>query len=451
MIPTVEFRSSTFSVRFIHTGHGMTQSYIRVKDSLATLLQDQDNKVIALTGRWGTGKTYLWKSVEADIFGENVANRQPIYVSMFGVKTINDLKLRILQNAYLKNAQAVKGVLNIGGGIFKDLFKWLAGTSMDGAALGAALIWFQTLAKDRLIVIDDVERKHKSLEIDEFLGMLDEYSETHNTRFLILLNTDKLLENKGMWTTLHEKVIDVEVILDPTVHESFDIAAKGNASPYLSEARAAVVILNINNIRIIERILKMIKRITDVTESNGVSATRWVPSTAFLTACHYRAVENAPPFEYIKSFNQFSHFLDDKKGIERDPKELGWDLLLKKLGMQGVDAYEEIMQQFLLSGLLDIDRLKDLFESYRKEEASSEAYAKQREFFNAFWWGAQDSEADLLVMAREFLPFINVLGPDFISDIVPAVEELGDANLAQQLLDASGACQDSCRLIHAAN
>jgi len=411
----------------------MTQTFKRVKESLVALLQDQDYKVIALTGKWGTGKTYLWRSVAKDQFGKKNVSEQPIYVSLFGVKTINDLKLRILQNTYLKDASTVQRLMKTGGGFLAAAINKFAGYSAENAAL----IWLPQLTKGRLIVIDDIERKHKSLDIDEFLGMLDEYSETHDTRFLILLNTDKLLENTGMWATLHEKVIDAEVVLDPSVSESFDIAAQGNVSSYLPEVRAAVVSLNINNIRVIERILKNMKRIADAIESVGcVSATRWVPSTVLLTACHYRAVENAPPFEYMKSFNQFSHLFDDKKGIKRDPKELDWDRLLNKLGIHGVDAYEEIMQQFLQSGLLDIDRLKALFEGYKKEEDNSEALAKQNEFFKAFWWDVRLSEEDLIAMAKELLPYVNVLGPDSISDIVTVVEKLGDTVLARQFLDA---------------
>jgi hypothetical protein len=415
----------------------MVDTYTRVKDSLVTLLQDQDNKVIALTGKWGTGKTYLWRNVAIEMFGKTEASKQPIYVSLFGIRTINDLKLRILQNAYSKNAKAVKGVLNAGGGILKDFIKWYAGVSIDNAALGVALIWFQALAKDNLIVIDDIERKHKSLDIDEFLGLLDEYSETHNTRFLILLNTDKLHDNREVWDKLHEKVIDAEIVLDPTVIETFDIAAKGNTAPHLHVARDAVVILNINNIRVIGRILKMMERVADATKKiDGVSAARWVPSTALLTAGHYRAIENAPPFEYMKSLNRFSHFLDDQKGIKRDPKELDWDLLLNKLDIQVIDAYEEILQQFLKSGLLDIERLKILFEGYKKEGVHADAFTKQNEFFKACWWDVRRSDDDLLTMARELLPFINVYGPDSITDIVSVIEKLGNVDLARQFLDS---------------
>jgi len=410
----------------------MTQTFNRVKDSLVALLQNQDHKVISLKGKWGTGKTFLWRSVEIDLFGNKKVSESPIYVSMFGAKSINDLKLRIMQNTYLKDASTFKKVLNTGGNILAGAYRKYIGNSAEEAAL----IWLPELTKNRLIVIDDIERKHKLLDIDEFLGMLDEYSENHKTRFLILLNTDQLLDQK-LWSTLHEKVIDAELVLDPTVSESFDIAAIGNASWFLPAARAAVLKLNINNIRVIRRILKSMKQLTDAINGvDGVSTDRWVPSTALLTACHYRAVENGPPFEYIKSFNQFRHFLDNEKGIERDPKELEWDILIDKMGMQVIDAYEEIMQQFLQTGLLDIDRLRELFEHYKKEEANTEASEKQNEFFDAVWWDAQRSENDLLAMARKLNSVINGLGPDSISDIVSIVEKLGDDELAQQLLDA---------------
>lgn len=410
----------------------MTQTFARVKESLLALLHDKDHKVIALTGKWGTGKTFLWESVATDQFGKCKASEQPIYVSLFGVRTINDLKLRILQNTYLKDASAIQKLMKTGGGILAEAINKFAGFSAEKAAL----IWLPQLTKGRLIVIDDIERKHKSLDIDEFLGLLDEYSETHDTRFLILLNTDKLLENKAMWDTLHEKVIDAEVVLDPTVAESFDIAAKGNASTYLPEARKAIAILNVSNIRVIKRILKTMGRIADGRESiAGVSPARWVPSTALLTACHYRAVENAPSFEYIKSFNQYSHLFDEKKGSPRDANELEWDSLLNKLGISIADEYEEIMQHFLQSGLLDTVRLKELFERYKKEENNATENARQHEFFEAFWWDAHRSEGDLMAMARELLPSVNLMGPDVITDIVSAVEQL-DNTLARQFLDA---------------
>ena len=126
----------------------MTHTFKRVKDSLVALLQDRDYKVIALTGKWGTGKTYLWQSVADDQFGKKKASEQPIYVSLFGARTINELKLRILQNTYLKDASIVKKLIKTSGGILAGAINRFVGFSAENAAL----IWLPQLTKGRLIV-----------------------------------------------------------------------------------------------------------------------------------------------------------------------------------------------------------------------------------------------------------------------------------------------------------
>lgn len=411
----------------------MTETFKRVKESLVALLQDQDHKVIALTGKWGTGKTYLWRSVEKQYFENSEENEKPIYVSLFGVRTISDFKFRILQNTHTKDDETTRNFLKTSG---SNALAGIVNKFTGISAESMALTWLPQFTKGRLIVIDDLERKHKSLDIDEVLGFLDEYSETHKTRFLILLNTDKLQENKAIWETLHEKVIDAEVVLDPSAGESFDIAAEGNSSPYLAEARKAVEILGIRNIRVIKRILRAMKRIADATvDFPSVSTSRWVASTALLTACHYRAVENPPPFEYLKSFNLYRYLLEDKK-IKRADNELAWDLLLKTLGIISADAYEEIMQSFLQTGLLDTEKLKNLFEKYQREEVNGKFHTKIRAFFDAIFLNSHLSNCDLIDMAREFLDIANMLDASSITSLVFQVEKLGDATLARQLLDA---------------
>ncbi|MFY9327482.1 MAG: P-loop NTPase fold protein [Georgfuchsia sp.] len=408
----------------------MTDTYSHVKSNLVAILRDADYRVIALSGKWGTGKTYLWRAVKTELFGKNNSNKQPIYVSLFGAKTINDLKLRILQNAYLTDASTVRNLMKTGGGIAKELLKKFTGYSAEEAAL----LWLPNLVAGRLIVIDDVERKHKSLDIDEFLGLIDEYSENHNARFLILLNTDKLIDADGMWATLHEKVIDVEVVLNPSPSESFDIAANGKPCPHMPEIRAAIVALKVNNIRIIERVMRTIHRIAEASGIDDVPASRWIPSTVLLTSSHYRAVENAPPFSYIISFNSFAGMFG-KEDEQRDPQELEWDTLLKKLGIRLADAYENMLQEYLASGLLDVEQLKLLFAQYKKDALHSVASGQRDEFFTALWWDPHKSKSDLLDMARGLLATVDIMDPGAITDVISAVEEVGDNALAQVFLD----------------
>lgn len=406
----------------------MTDTYSRVKDTLLSVLKDPDHRVIALTGKWGTGKTYLWHAVKAELFSSS-DSKQPVYISAFGAKTINDLKLRILQNAYLKDASTVRALAKTVGGVARDALKKFTGYSAEEAAL----VWLPTLLSGRLIVVDDVERKHKALDIDEFLGLIDEYSEIHGARFVILLNTDKL-SDAAMWATLHEKVVDTEVTLTPTAGESFDIATRGKTYPYMAESRKAIVTLKLNNIRVIERVLKMIQRITEACEMDAVPAIRWIPSTVFLTASHYKAVENAPPFEYVASFNSFARALE-RESEQRNPQELEWDTLLQELGIATADDYERTLQEYLTSGLLDVKRLKTQFAEYVRDAENADAAKQRNEFLTDLWWDPKKTRHDLVEMARALLPTVGVMSPYDITTVVSAIEEIDDKALAREFLD----------------
>ena len=67
----------------------------RTKDNLLESLVDSSNRVVALSGKWGTGKTHLWTEVQKASTDEAVKNA--VSVSLFGANSISDLKLKIAQ------------------------------------------------------------------------------------------------------------------------------------------------------------------------------------------------------------------------------------------------------------------------------------------------------------------------------------------------------------------
>lgn len=66
-----------------NSNSGKSMTLKSTKDHLDLLLADQDNKVIALSGKWGTGKSHLWREVKSASKDEAV--KSALYVSLFGL------------------------------------------------------------------------------------------------------------------------------------------------------------------------------------------------------------------------------------------------------------------------------------------------------------------------------------------------------------------------------
>ena len=66
------------------------------KRALEKLLQDQSLGVIALSGEWGTGKTHLWREIKLGSSDPRI--KQATKASLFGVRSIVDLKMRLFRS-----------------------------------------------------------------------------------------------------------------------------------------------------------------------------------------------------------------------------------------------------------------------------------------------------------------------------------------------------------------
>ncbi|MES9851446.1 MAG: P-loop NTPase fold protein [Candidatus Thiodiazotropha sp. L084R] len=66
-------------------------SHDATKGAILSALNTPNTPVIALTGDWGCGKTYLWKEVIAKELNEKNLFT-PIYVSTTGISSIDELK-----------------------------------------------------------------------------------------------------------------------------------------------------------------------------------------------------------------------------------------------------------------------------------------------------------------------------------------------------------------------
>ncbi len=370
------------------------------KQQLVHLVQDPGTRVIALTGKWGSGKSHLWREVKEE--GNCALLKDSVYASLFGLSSIDQLKVKLILPAAGKNPGLWEGA-RVG---WRVLTKALEGFHKSLGVLGslsdASLALAPAFLSGKLIVLDDIERKHAKLHIDEVLGFIDEFSERYDARFLLILNTDRL-EHRDAWDVLREKVVDEEVHLTTSSAEAFEIANAIRPSNCEGWVRDAVEKCGLTNIRVICKINRVVGEVLggQASLSDAVLA-RTVPSTVLLSAIHYRALEGGPDVDFVLSHgNNWSHLRQDsrdKTGGEK--KEDGWRLLLSRLKIISSDDYEILVAEYLRSGRLDARKLNELVSKYSSEADMMATRHACNEFLGANVWEHRLGDEELLNRAR---------------------------------------------------
>jgi hypothetical protein len=397
-----------------------------IKSQLQELLSDPDNSVVALSGDWGTGKTHLWSEVAKD-FRDGT---KPLYVSLFGSRSTQDLQVQIVQAASSisdpRITEALSGTKKFVGAVLQKVgYGWASGVV---EALTAFVI--PKLLSNRLVVIDDIERKDKELTVNLLLGFIERYKQLESTRFLLILNRGQLDDEK-MWATFREKVIDHEVVLDPTPSEAFDIALETVKCPYANELKGVVEKVDVKNIRIIQRILRIAKRVLElVPEVPKEIAANIFPSLVLLPAIYFKANPKLPTMEFVLSTE---HIYAGNK--EKSAEEIEWTALMEFIGPFMSDEFEKYLLSYLRTGLFDEKGFKKVLDGYLANADQEKVTHKIRSFMFDTSWNSRKSDADLLRELEALLPNIESLDMNAVSQLAETAVALGGSALADRMID----------------
>ena len=252
------------------------------EENITEFLKSETERVLAIKGAWGIGKTFFWKRYwEKQELLKMGKLKNYSYISLFGVKNINDLKRKILINKVPENyCPAIIDLAKSTGSKY---------TMMPAQFLENIML---SSIKQTIICIDDLERKGKKLELREILGVVSELVEEKQCKIIIIFNEDKLDKSSpAEYALFREKVIEKEIEYKPTSSDCFEIACmkifskehysiyksiplhntvfaeefKNESSKqldlfllnYINELKEIIVNLNIRNIRIICKIIML--------------------------------------------------------------------------------------------------------------------------------------------------------------------------------------------------
>ncbi|CNC11641.1 P-loop NTPase fold protein [Yersinia intermedia] len=401
------------------------------KEQLKQLLTEKDNKVIALSGKWGTGKSYMWEQVKTSSVDETV--KGALYASLFGLSGIEQVKTKLIQSmvpaikANPKLWKSAKQTVKSGVKVLEGFHKGF------GALNDLSLVFAPAILRQKLIVLDDIERKHEKLDIDEVLGFIDEFTQQHGCRFMLILNSDQLAK-RDVWDLLREKVVDQEIRLTTSSSEAFDIAIGFTASGYAEQIRTSVVSCGVTNIRIISKIIKVVNRILgDRQALTNAVLWRVIPSTVLLAAIHYKGIEDGPDFDFVLAQNSgdFASFFDTKEEVAtaESKQHTRWRQLINKLKILQCDDYELLVVEFLQSGLFDVSLLAQIIDRYVDEADATEALHAVWNFFEQYSWNHKLSDEQLLSEAKSVSRKPHLLDAQTISSLCEVIVELPDGSV----------------------
>ncbi|WP_146176717.1 P-loop NTPase fold protein [Chromobacterium sp. Panama] len=418
-------------------------SMYETKEQLVELLKGGENRVISLVGRWGTGKSHLWNEIKKESAEHRV--KSSVYVSLFGVRNIEQLIQKAAKSIFLDaDKREFRKLVNNLPATIKGFGKIFG---KDLSAIDDVIKVFELKALDnRLIVIDDIERKHKDLCIDEIFGFIDEYRNQHGARFVLILNHDKIEgeDCANLWHSLKEKVIEHEFHLDTTAQEAFEIAIK--SMPTHENIQHDVLLRNIecgniSNIRIVHKIIKVLNAIFDPKIVGSLCIPDYMISAAvFLTAIHYRAIGNDLNLEFVMSkwSGQDVLGLSKKEPAEKAERELVD--LLRKFSLLQCGDFELELNNYLKFGRINEGALTKIFTELSKDIDRNHYYnlvcSSLENSYEHMNWNHRASDADLVGMAQPVADLAEYLNVGTINSFYEAISPLdGGKELAEQGVD----------------
>lgn len=220
----------------------------KIKKRLRELLKKEEKVVICIKGKWGVGKTFFWdKFVE-----EELKEKNTVYISLFGKKSLEEIKTEALVQIYSQNKYIGK---------LKDFLSKLNSTDLKITTskfiMNSALSLFEKKElSDVIICIDDFERRNDELKIEEILGFVSILAERNLCKIVIIMNESELKDDDKTYDRYREKVVDYTFNFDPNFNDSINLL-KIDIDPEQKEiVRERLKEINENNLRTIAKVYR---------------------------------------------------------------------------------------------------------------------------------------------------------------------------------------------------
>lgn len=374
-----------------------------IEKILTDFVSSKEPGAIVLKGRWGVGKTHFWKNRIASQLLDKPWKKKYSYVSLFGINSLSELKaaLAVATDEFDRDAIRNKRLGSKWIGWFWRALKWVSDILQLAPRIGSQLskvyerIGF-LLVKERTISFDDIERRGKGLELNDFLGLVSFLVEQKKCRVVAIVNSDQFSENdQKVWDLHREKVFNGEINYAPTLEETISLGLREDVrAPWYGTTYSSLKELKVSNIRLVERTARYMRLIWSEfhdSELRGDVAERIAKVIPLLVWSTHGRGEGAPPLEYLKDVANTDFFtLDRKKEDQRTPQEKEWTRILNDYGYSFEEGLDYALATMIENGIPDRELIAKSIDDF---EARAD-FRLSREAWHDSWGLYHDSVTD---------------------------------------------------------
>lgn len=200
-----------------------------IEELVGNYLKLNTDYALFITGKWGIGKTYYYnntlapliKNTEIKNCEENsISKFRPIYISLFGIKTIEDLQTQILLSIYKINGHKKKLAASIVSACARGATSFF-NVNIETDGITSSILEVRGF-EDLVLCFDDIERKDDNLGLKEFAGYISLLLENYSAKIILIANEDKITDKTSgvkysKWKEVKEKIVGNTIEFNPAL------------------------------------------------------------------------------------------------------------------------------------------------------------------------------------------------------------------------------------------
>lgn len=172
-------------------------------------IDKQSYKCILVDGAWGIGKSYMVRKALEDM------KDRTCFISLFGMDDVQKIyheaffQLALRTSHGGKIASRAKGFAKAAGNFCAEVANLNSALAQTVSERELFAVTASKFKKNRIIVIDDLERRKAGLDLEELFGVIEELKQSNYIKVILIANSNEIHENeRTTFNKYKEKTID---------------------------------------------------------------------------------------------------------------------------------------------------------------------------------------------------------------------------------------------------